>query len=51
MARGKYHREKIGDLVTEDDLTNEELKDLYFSKEYDGKFFNEIICDKIFNRK
>lgn len=51
MARGKYHREKIGDLVTEDDLTNEELKDLYFSKEYEGKFFNEIICDKIFRRK
>ena len=51
MARGKYHREKIGNLVTEDDLTNEELKDLYFSKEYEGKFFNEIICDKIFRRK
>lgn len=50
-ARGKYHRERIGNLVTEDDLTNEELKDLYFSKEYEGKFFNEIICDKIFRRK
>lgn len=50
-ARGKYHRERIGNLVTEDDLANEELKDLYFSKEYEGKFFNEIIFDKIFRRK
>lgn len=50
-ARGKYHRERIGNLVTEDDLTNEELKDLYFSKEYEGNFFDEIIFDKIFKRE
>lgn len=50
-ARGKYNREKIGNSITEDDLTNEELKDLYFSKEYNGNFFNEIIYDKIFRRK
>ena len=27
-ARGKYHREKIGNSITEDDLTNEELKEV-----------------------
>ena len=50
-ARGKYHIEKIGNLVTEDNLTNEELKYLYFSKEYNGNFFDEIIYDKIFKRE
>ena len=50
-ARGKYNREKIGNSITEDDLTNEELKDLYFSKEYNGNFFNEIIFDKIFKKE
>ena len=49
-ARGKYHREKIGN-SNRRDLTNEELKDLYFSKEYNGNFFDEIIFDKIFKRE
>ena len=49
-AREKYHREKIGGLIIERDLTTNELKELYFSKDYNGNFFNEIIYEKIFKR-
>lgn len=50
-ASEEYHREKIEKIITKGDLTNEELKDLYFSKEYNCKFFDEVIYENFFKEK
>lgn len=50
-VRREYHREKIKKIIKKEDLTKEELKDLYFSEKYNGKFFNEVIFEDFFKRK
>lgn len=51
-AREKYISKKIKNtkkIISVNDLTKEKLKELFFSKEYNENFFNEIISKELLN--